>query len=71
MAYATPKYHRVLPGDTISGMDITAIQTALRDVGFDGWLFYDHHHRDPLAYGILGLDLGAGNGSAAQIGASD
>ena len=22
----------------------------------DGWLFYDHHHRDPIAYRILGLD---------------
>jgi Xaa-Pro dipeptidase len=32
------------------------IQTALRDTGFDGWLFYDHHHRDPIAYRILGLD---------------
>ncbi len=21
----------------------------------DGWLFYDHHHRDPIAYRILGL----------------
>jgi len=25
----------------------------------DGWLFYDHHHRDPLAYRILGLDASA------------
>ena len=39
-------------------MDIEAIQDALRDAGFDGWLFYDHHHRDPLAYSILGLDAG-------------
>jgi Xaa-Pro aminopeptidase len=39
-------------------MDIPAIQIALRDAGLDGWLFYDHHHRDPLAYGILGLDPG-------------
>lgn len=37
-------------------MDIAAIQAALRDRKFDGWLFYDHHHRDPLAYRILGLD---------------
>lgn len=40
-------------------MDITAIQAALRDQKLDGWLFYDHHHRDPLAYRILGLDEGA------------
>ncbi len=36
-------------------MDHEAIQTALRDAGLDGWLFYDHHGRDPLAYSILGL----------------
>ncbi len=39
-------------------MDIAEIQSALRDAGLDGWLFYDHHHRDPLAYSILGLDHG-------------
>ena len=37
-------------------MQIEAIQHALRDAGLDGWLFYDHHGRDPLAYRILGLD---------------
>jgi Xaa-Pro aminopeptidase len=37
-------------------MNIPAIQAALRDAGVDAWLFYDHHHRDPLAYSILGLD---------------
>jgi Xaa-Pro aminopeptidase len=37
-------------------MDIAAIQTALRGASLDGWLFYDHHHRDPLAYSILSLD---------------
>jgi Xaa-Pro aminopeptidase len=36
-------------------MDLTAIQTALRERGFDAWLFYDHHHRDPIAYRVLGL----------------
>ena len=36
-------------------MDLEAIQSALREAGLDGWLFYDHHHRDPLAYRILGL----------------
>jgi Xaa-Pro aminopeptidase len=39
-------------------MDVIAIQTALCDAGLDGWLFYDHHHRDPLAYSILDLDPG-------------
>jgi Xaa-Pro aminopeptidase len=37
-------------------MDLHAIQAALRDQHLDGWLFYDHHHRDPIAYRILGLD---------------
>jgi Xaa-Pro aminopeptidase len=37
-------------------MQLDAIQAALRDAGFDGWLFYDHHHRDPIAAHILGLD---------------
>ena len=36
--------------------DLAAIQRALRENKIDGWLFYDHHHRDPLAYSILGLD---------------
>ncbi len=36
-------------------MDLTAIQHALRERGIDAWLFYDHHHRDPLAYRVLGL----------------
>lgn len=36
-------------------MNLEAIQSALRDTRLDGWLFYDHHHRDPLAYRILGL----------------
>ena len=40
----------------MSPMNLDAIQAALRDAGFDGWLFYDHHHRDPIAASILGLD---------------
>lgn len=31
------------------------IQSALRSEGFDGWLFFDHHQRDPLAYHVLGF----------------
>jgi Xaa-Pro aminopeptidase len=37
-------------------MKLEAIQAAIREVGIDGWLFYDHHHRDPIAGRILGLD---------------
>lgn len=36
-------------------MNLDAIQAALQDQHVDGWLFYDHHYRDPLAYRILGL----------------
>src|SRR5580658_5040507 len=37
-------------------MQIDEIQKALREEKLDGWLFFDHHHRDPLAYRILGLN---------------
>ncbi len=37
-------------------MNLDAIQAALGEAGVDGWLFYDHHHRDPIAAHILGLD---------------
>ena len=36
-------------------MNVTEIQSALRAKKLDGWLFCDHHRRDPMAYGILGL----------------
>jgi Xaa-Pro dipeptidase len=36
-------------------MNLQQIQSALREQQVDGWLFYDHHHRDPIAYRILGL----------------
>jgi Xaa-Pro aminopeptidase len=36
-------------------MNLEAIQSALRDANLDGWLFYDHHNRDPLGLRILGL----------------
>ncbi len=39
-------------------MDLTAIQEALRERNIDAWLFYDHHHRDPIAYRVLGLPAG-------------
>lgn len=38
-------------------MKLDAIQEALREAGLDGWLFCDHHHRDPMAYKILGLEM--------------
>ncbi len=36
-------------------MRLPAIQAALREQKLDAWLFYDHHHRDPIAYHVLGL----------------
>ncbi|MGD0468593.1 MAG: Xaa-Pro peptidase family protein [Terriglobales bacterium] len=39
-------------------MDLSAIQQALRERKIDAWLFYDHHHRDPIAYRVLGLPDG-------------
>jgi len=40
----------------MAGMNLEAIQAAISEAGFDGWLFYDHHHRDPIGGRILGLD---------------
>src|SRR5215469_11750400 len=37
-------------------MNLEEIQSALREAGHHGWLFYDHHHRDPIGERILGLD---------------
>jgi Xaa-Pro dipeptidase len=36
-------------------MDLKEIQSALHERNLDAWLFYDHHHRDPIAYKVLGL----------------
>jgi Xaa-Pro dipeptidase len=36
-------------------MKLAEIQSQLRQSNLDGWLFFDHHQRDPLAYRILGL----------------
>jgi Xaa-Pro dipeptidase len=41
---------------------ISTIQKELRAAGLDGWLFYDFHHRDPIASRILGLN-GTGMGT--------
>jgi Xaa-Pro aminopeptidase len=39
-------------------MNLPEIQAALREQNIDAWLFYDHHHRDPIAYRILELPAG-------------
>lgn len=38
-------------------MNLKAIQKELSSAGLDGWLFFDHHLRDPLAYSVLGLPV--------------
>jgi len=37
-------------------MNLADVQKALREENLDGWLFFDHHQRDPLAYRVLSLD---------------
>ena len=34
-------------------MRLDEIQAALKEEGLDGWLFFDHHRRDPLGYRVL------------------
>ena len=40
-------------------MRLEEIQSAIRDEGLDGWLFFDHHGRDALGCRVLGLDPAA------------
>ena len=37
-------------------MELNSIQKALKDAGYDGWLFYDFHDRDAIAARILKMD---------------
>ena len=36
-------------------MNLESIQSEIQKAGLDGWLFFDHHGRDSLAYRVLGL----------------
>jgi Xaa-Pro aminopeptidase len=38
--------------------DIARIQHEIKALGFDGWLLYDFHNRDAIAYHVLGLEFG-------------
>lgn len=42
--------------ESLKMADIAAIQAELRASKIDGWLFYDHHRRDPIAAHILGMN---------------
>ena len=39
-------------------LPIDAVQQALHDEGFDGWLLYDFHGSNPIATRVAGLDRG-------------
>jgi Xaa-Pro dipeptidase len=43
-----------MPGEI--PMQLLEIQEQLRREGVDGWLFFDHHRRDPIAYRVLALE---------------
>ncbi len=36
--------------------NLREIQQAIKAEGLDGWLFFDHHRRDPLAYRVLSFE---------------
>jgi len=40
-------------------MRLAEIQAALKGERLDGWLFFDHHQRDPLAYRVLQFTPGS------------
>src|SRR5437016_2748219 len=40
-------------------MRLEEIQKALHEEELDGWLFFDHHQRDPLAYRVLQFTPGS------------
>jgi len=37
-------------------MDLQAIQKALKEARYDGWLFYDFHNRDQIGSRVLGMN---------------
>ena len=41
-------------------MQLDEIQQEIRNQKLDGWLFFDHHNRDLLAYRVLGLPIAKG-----------
>src|SRR5688572_27721568 len=43
---------------TLMGLDVAAIQEALRTEQLDGWLLYDFHGSNPIASHLAGLDRG-------------
>lgn len=38
---------------------VESIQNALRESNLDGWLFFDHHRRDPIGYRVLQFTPGS------------
>jgi Xaa-Pro aminopeptidase len=56
MAHAAASGGKVEAVFRVMAMRIEEIQSALREAELDGWLFFDHHLRDPLAYRVLGFE---------------
>ena len=44
--------------EDVMGLDVAAVQQALRQEGLDGWLLYDFHGSNPIASSIAGLTGG-------------
>ena len=44
--------------DGLMGLDVAAIQAALKHERLDGWLLYDFHGSNPIASHLAGLDHG-------------
>ena len=54
--YSDPETGFRAQGARIGAMELGPIQEQIREQGLDGWLLFDHHVRDPIAYRVLGLD---------------
>jgi Xaa-Pro aminopeptidase len=52
----SPLAVRAQSGQASPAARVREIQSALKEAGLDGWLFYDFRGSDPLAYRILKLD---------------
>jgi Xaa-Pro dipeptidase len=49
------------PSQTTAGLDIGAVQAALRADGFDGWLLYDFRGLNPIAADVTGVGRQGGH----------
>src|SRR6185436_10037736 len=54
----TRRADRDRPCEIAMGLDVAAVQRALRAAGLDGWLLYDFHGSNPIAAHLAGLTDG-------------